>query len=86
MITRMGIFIGCGYGYETGIGVSTLLDTSNACRIKPKLMTYYRRANWSMKEFKVIRSTIRHRSCHSMVVPFKAVHILLFYKVVFMKP
>jgi hypothetical protein len=24
MIMRMGIFIGCGYGSETGIGVSTL--------------------------------------------------------------
>jgi hypothetical protein len=24
MITGMGIFIGCGYGFHTGIGVSTL--------------------------------------------------------------
>jgi hypothetical protein len=27
IIMGMGIFIGCGYGSETGIGVSTLLIT-----------------------------------------------------------
>jgi hypothetical protein len=32
MITGMGIFIGCGYGFEMGIGVSTL----QCC---PKLIT-----------------------------------------------
>jgi hypothetical protein len=39
MITGMGIFIGCGYGSETGIGVSTLTffkcgpsDPSQQCK------------------------------------------------------
>jgi hypothetical protein len=28
MITRMGVFIGCGYGSEKGIAASTLLNFS----------------------------------------------------------
>jgi hypothetical protein len=31
MITGMGIFIGCGYGSEMGIGVSTLYGSLCYC-------------------------------------------------------
>jgi hypothetical protein len=52
MITGMGIFIGCGYGSETGIGVSTLMEFGSIsyqiCTPKKKVKVTGRLQNTSI--------------------------------------